>query len=512
VPLPLRLLLAAVSGWVLALAFPPHDLWLLLPVAVAGVTLAATGATLRAAAVVGLVGGLGFFGPLLDWMRVVGTDAWIGLTVLEAAFWVVLGVGLALVAQLPGWPLWAGGVWVLVETARSVIPWGGFPWGRLAHALTDSLLLGWVHAGGVTLLTAVAAAVGTLLAGIVRAAAGRDGRRATIAGALVGAAVLGGAGLQAVVSPPPVEGEVTVAVVQGNVPRAGLDFFGQREAVLANHVEATRGLARDVADGVEPQPEAVLWPENSSDIDPFTDDAVRSRIDAVVAEVGAPTLVGVLVATEGGEQVENSAIVWDPQSGAGERYVKQHPVPFGEYVPGRELIAPLVGRLDRVPRDMRAGTEPGVLELGPVTAGVVICFEIAYDAEVRETVTAGGEMLVVQTNNATYGRTGQPEQQFAISRLRAVEHGRDVVIASTSGISGVVRADGTVDEQTEEFAQEVIVTPVGSRTALTWATRSGLAWSWVLAGLGVTGMMIGVVTRMHARRDDRAQEASEHGD
>ena len=510
-PLPLRLLLAAASGWVLALAFPPQDLWVVLPVGVAGVTLAATGTTLRAAALVGLVGGLGFFGPLLDWMRVVGTDAWIGLTLLEASFWVVLGIGLALVANLPGWPLWAGGVWVLVEAVRSVIPWGGFPWGRLAHALTDSLLLGWVHAGGVALLTAVAAAVGTLLAGIVRATVSRDGRRVAIAAVLVAAAVVGGAGLGALVSPPPVDGQATVAVVQGNVPRAGLDFLGQREAVLTNHIEATRALAGDVDDGAEPQPDVVLWPENSSDIDPFTDDAVRSRIDAVVAEVDAPTLVGVLVATQDGQQVENSAIVWDPQSGAGERYVKQHPVPFGEYVPGREIIAPLVGRLDRVPRDMRAGTEPGVLELGPITAGVVICFEIAYDAEVRETVLEGAETLVVQTNNATYGRTGQPEQQFAISRLRAVEHGRDVVIASTSGISGVVRADGTVDERTDEFTQAVIVTQVEARTSLTWATRSGLAWSWVLASVGVTGMMIGVVTRMRARRDIRAQEASVDG-
>jgi apolipoprotein N-acyltransferase len=156
---------------------------------------------------------------------------------------------------------------------------------------------------------------------------------------------------------------------------------------------------------------------------------------------------------------------------------------------------------------MRAGTGPGVLEIGPVTAGVVICFEIAYDAEVRETVLDGGEVLVVQTNNATYGRTGQPEQQFAISRLRALEHGRDVVIASTSGISGLVRADGAVDEKTEEFTQAVIVTPVDTRTALTWATRSGLGWSWVLAGIGVTGMLIGVVTTMRARRHLRATGA-----
>ena len=508
---PVRLLLAAASGWVLSRAFGPHDMWLLLPLAVAGVTLAATGASLRLAALTGFVAGLGFFAPLLSWMRVVGTDAWLGLAVLEASFWVLLGIGLALVARLSWWPLWAGGVWVLVEALRSVMPWGGFPWGRLAHALTDSLLLGWVHLGGVTVLSAVAAAVGTLLAGVIRAGVSRQWSRAALAAALVGAALLGGATVRVAVAPPPTTGQVTTAVVQGNVPRAGLDFLGQREAVLTNHVQATRELAADVVAGREDQPDVVLWPENSSDIDPFTDESVQRRIDAAVADVGAPTLVGVLVATEDGAQVENTAIVWDPQTGAGDRYVKRHPVPFGEYVPGRDLIAPLVGRLDRVPRDMRAGTEPGVLQIGPVTAGVVICFEIAYDAEVRDAVTEGGEMLVVQTNNATYGRTGQPEQQFAISRLRAIEHGRDVVIASTSGISGLIRADGTVEEKTDEFTRAVLVTRVDTRDELTWATRVGPFASWGLAAVGLAGMMRGALTRRRARVANGA-EASDEGE
>jgi apolipoprotein N-acyltransferase len=502
VPFPLlaRLVVAVVSGWALSYSFPPHDLWWVLPPAVAGITGACTGTTTWRATVVGLVAGLGFFLPLLDWMRVVGTDAWIGLSVLEAAFWAVLGAGLSLVARLPGWPLWAGGVWVLVEAMRSVMPWGGFPWGRLAYALVESPLLGWAHLGGVTGLTAVAATAGTLLAGLVTALGRGDHGRAIAAVGLVAALLGGGAMLTVAVSPPPVFGTATAAVVQGNVPRAGLDFQGQREAVLANHVEATRALADDVAEGAVPAPDFVLWPENSSDIDPFVDDSVRARIDEAVADVGAPTLVGVLVGTEDGAQVENSAIVWDPVTGAGDRYVKRHPVPFGEYVPGRDLIAPLVGRLDRVPRDMRAGVEPGVLTLGPVSVGVVICFEIAYDAEVHDAVTEGGQVLVVQTNNATYGRTGQPEQQFAISRLRAVEHGRDVLVASTSGISGLIRADGSVTEQSSEFTQTVFVRDVDLRDQLTWATRSGRAVAWLFAAVGALGMMGGMIS---GRREAR---------
>ncbi len=499
-PLPLRLLLAAVSGWALSFAFAPYGLWWLLPVAVAGLTLACTGVGAARGALVGLLGGLGFFLALLDWIQVIGTDAWLGLALLQALFWTGLGAGLAVVAGLPGWPLWATGVWVLVEALRSVVPWGGFPWGRLAHALVDSPLLGFVHLGGVTLLSAIGATVGTLLAGLVLALLDRDVRRSAGAVAIVAALVGVGLAAGALVSPPPVVGTAVAAIVQGNVPRLGLDFFGQREAVLTNHLEATGALADDVRAGRVPQPDLVLWPENSSDIDPFNDPSVKARIDAAVADVGAPTLVGVLVGTPDREQVENVAIVWDPVTGAGERYVKRHPVPFGEYIPGRALLTPIIGRLDRIPRDMRAGDAPGVLTLGPTEAGVVICFEIAYDAEVRDTVTTGAQMLVVQTNNATYGRTGQPNQQFDISRLRAVEHGRDVLIASTSGISAVIRADGTLEQVTEEFTQEVLVDTVDLRDDLAWATRSGAVVSWLLAGLGVAGIIGGAAARRRARR------------
>jgi len=503
-PAALRLLLAALSGWVLSFAFAPYGLWWLVPVAVAGLTLACTGVGAAGGALIGLLGGLGFFLTLLDWMQVVGTDAWVGLALLQAVFWAGLGAGLAVVAGLPGWPLWATGVWVLVEALRSVVPWGGFPWGRLAHALVDSPLLGFVHLGGVTLLSAIGATIGTLLAGLVLAVTRLDWRRGAASLLLVAALVVVGAVAGAVVSPPPVTGTAVAAIVQGNVPRLGLDFLGQREAVLTNHLEATAALADEVRAGQVPQPDLVLWPENSSDIDPFTDPTVRQRIDAAVSDVGAPTLVGVLVATEDRRQVENTAIVWDPATGAGERYVKRHPVPFGEYIPGRDLLTPIIGRLDRIPRDMRAGDAPGVVSLGPAQAGVVICFEIAYDAEVRDTVTTGAQALVVQTNNATYGRTGQPDQQFDISRLRAVEHGRDVLIASTSGISAVIRADGTVEQATEEFTQEVLVDTVDLRDDLAWATRAGAAVSWLLAGVGMAGIIIGGVARRRAETGEAA--------
>jgi apolipoprotein N-acyltransferase len=488
----LRSLLAAVAGALIALGQAPHDQWWWLLVGVAVLTGVCADRRLREGALLGVVAGLVSFGLVLGWMRVIGVDAWLLLTALQASFWAVLGAGLAGASRLRGWPLWAAGVWVLTEALRGRIPFGGFPWGRLAHGVVDTPLVFLSAAGGSALVTAAVALLGAGAAALVRAAQARQARSlgaAVLVLAVVGLTAVGAQAAVLAAERGRTDREtVTVALVQGNVPQLGIEFYGRREQVLRNHVDATLALADAVAADEVPQPDLVIWPENASDLDPLAEPTAVALIDAAVAAVGVPTLVGGLVATPDGTMVENSAIVWDPLTGPGERYVKRHPVPFGEYVPFRELLTPWIGRLALVPRDFTRGQEPGVLQIGPLTAGVVICFEIAYDPETRDVVDGGAQAIVVQTNNATYGSTGQPEQQFAISRLRAVEHGVPVLVAATSGISGVIRPDGSVQAQTEEFVATTVVEDVAVRTdpgPAAWAARTG---PWVEAGFAALGM------------------------
>jgi apolipoprotein N-acyltransferase len=138
------------------------------------------------------------------------------------------------------------------------------------------------------------------------------------------------------------------------------------------------------------------------------------------------------------------------------------------------------------------------LDLGPARVGDVICFEIAYDSIVRDVVDGGAQVLVVQTNNATYNGTGQPAQQLAMSRLRAVEHGRAVLVAATSGISAVVRPDGDVQARSRELTTATLVADVPLRTARTVASRLGAVPEWALAALGVGAAAVATVL---ARRD-----------
>jgi apolipoprotein N-acyltransferase len=168
----------------------------------------------------------------------------------------------------------------------------------------------------------------------------------------------------------------------------------------------------------------------------------------------------------------------------------------------------LVGRFDRIPRDFAPGSDPGVLQLGPARIGDVICFEVAYDREVRDVVEAGARVLVVQTNNATYGRTGQPEQQLAMSRLRAVEHGRTVLVAATSGISAIIAPDGTVTASAPEFTAASLVERVALRDALTVADRLGTWPEWLLGALGLVGMAWAAAARGIRSDDDSATEGT----
>ena len=488
-----RLLAAVAAGLLLYGGFDPLAWWPLALLGVAALALACRGASARLGSLVGLVAGLALFVPLLRWSGLeVGPVPWLLLALLQASFFAPLGAALAVLTRLPWWPAWTAAAWVAEEALRGRLPFGGFPWGRLAHTMPDTPLTPLVALGGLPLLTAAVALVGGLLARLVV----ERSRAAAIAAAGTAAVLVATPALAAPGVPDDAE-RVDVAVVQGGVPRLGLDFNAQRAAVLGNHVEATRDLADDVRAGRVDAPDLVIWPENSSDLDPFTDPTAYAAIDDAVRDIGVPVLVGAVLDGPG-EKISNAGIVWDPENGPGDRYVKRHPVPFGEYIPLRSLARRISAKVDLVPRDFAAGEEVGVLDVGPARVGDVICFEVAYDGLVRDAVREGGRLVVVQTNNATFGRSPQTEQQLAMSRLRAVEHGRAVVVAATSGVSAVVQPDGELSHRTAVFTRDVSVTSVQLVDRTTLATRLGVLPEVALALAAAAGLVVAARRRTAA--------------
>jgi apolipoprotein N-acyltransferase len=294
---------------------------------------------------------------------------------------------------------------------------------------------------------------------------------------------------------------IQVAGVQGDVPRAGLDFDAQRAAVLDLHAKGTAQLAAQVAAGTRPQPDIVIWPENASDLDPYQQPDARAAIDQAVSEAKVPTLVGAVLDSPPG-RLSNVSIVWTPGSGPGAQYVKRHPVPFGEYIPSRDFFRHFSSKVDLVGKDFVAGDQVGLLQLGPAKVGVAICFEVAYDSLLRDSVDNGADLLVVQTNNATFGYTDEAAQQLAMSRLRAVEHGRAVAHISTVGISALIAPDGRIIEQSKLFTPALLQAALPLRTSITVADHLG-PWPEVgLVALGLLGCAAGVRSGRRGRRRD----------
>ena len=205
--------------------------------------------------------------------------------------------------------------------------------------------------------------------------------------------------------------------------------------------------------------------------------------------VGAPVLVGAILQGPGADHRRNVGILWSPTTGPGARYTKRHPVPFAEYIPLRGVAEAVSSAAKTVTQDMVAGHGHGLLRGGPVPIGAVICFEVAYAGLVHSSVAAGAQLLVVQSNNATFGRTAETYQQLAMTRLRAVETGRTVVQATTTGVSAVVGPDGGVRAVSGKlFAPAVLDTTVAVRSAQTLATRLGAVPEYALATLAILGV------------------------
>ena len=491
VPTPLRYAArpaaAVAAGLCLWLAFPDIDLWWLAPVGVALLGWATLTAGAARGFGLGMLAGLAFFVPTLSWSGVyVGALPWLALATLQALYIAAM----CAVVGYAGQRLDAAGHaraayllvplgWVVQEWARGTTPYGGFPWARLAFSQADSPLAHvarWLGAPGVTFLVAL---VGMLLLLAVASA-----RRGTWASALVPA----GLAVAVVVVTPlaiplPTDGRaVSVGFVQGNVPQAGLEFNAERRAVLDNHVRGTEALAARAPSDLS----LVVWPENSSDIDPFRNADAAVQIDRAREAVGVPLLIGAVLAEPVGAS-SNVSLFYDGQGAYPQRYTKLHPVPFAEYIPHRAFFRMFTPMAD-LAGNFVAGTQIGVFRVeapgGDYLALPTICFEVAYDGLMRDSVLAAGDeesLLVVQTNNATFGYTAESEQQFAISRIRAIEHGRSVVHVSTVGVSGFVAPDGTVTARTGLFTAEQGVGRPVVRTEHTPADRLGAAPEWVAA-------------------------------
>ncbi len=512
-----RSLLAIISGVILWLAFPGIGWWACAPIGVAAFAVSCSRVSPRRGAALGLLTGLAFFIPTLSWSGTyLGVVPWFALAGLQALSLAAAGAVVALLSPAGPRPLVVALAWVGAEALRSRWPYGGFPWVPLAASQADAPMGHLAALGGTPLVGFAVALIGGLLARAASSTTWQAGRAwpTTMSwiqprwAAALGAVAVAALGL---LVPVPTDGAVArILAVQGNVPAPGLDFNAERRAVLDLHATATERAAAEIRAGDREQPDVVLWPENSSDIDPSRNQDAEAVIERAVDAIKAPVVVGTL--RDRPEGIRNVSVTYLPGRGAVAEYVKQHPVPFAEYIPDRAFWRRFSTQVDLLARDFVAGTERGIVEAEtvsgtPLRAGLLICFEVAYADLVRDAVTHGANLIVVQTNNATFGFSAESLQQLALSRLRAIEHGRSVVQVSTVGVSGLITPDGTVHGATTLFTQALLSGDLPMRETLTVASRVGPLPEY--AAVAVLLVLVGLRLARRPRQTGQGADTTE---
>ncbi|HUP71240.1 MAG TPA: apolipoprotein N-acyltransferase [Acidimicrobiales bacterium] len=458
---------AALAGVLVALSLPPWGWW---PLAFVGIS--AFAHLLREVPGwgrfrIGSAFGAGMFTVGLWWMGEFNA-AGAGLAVVvEATF-----MGQAAVACPPGRGRVLGlpAALVVAEALRRVIPFGGLPLAGIALGQVGGPLAGAARIGGELLLVALVGMAGVAIAELVR----RNWRTAGMATALVAGVAFAGAAAP----DGSVDGTIKVAAVQGGGPRGFRGVDTDPDVVFGAQVAASERLELPL--------DLVLWPEDVIDVDrPIATTSEAERVAAVAREVAAPVVAGV-VEDAGATRFRNAAVVWSADGAITDRYDKVHRVPFGEYVPWRSLVD-RVADLSVIPRDAIAGRGPGVVSTSAAGAGVLISYEVFFAGRARAATGAGGTVLLVPTNAASFSTTQVPTQEVAAARLRAIESGRSVVQAAPTGYSAFIDHRGRVLSRSTLGRRQVLQHPVALRTGRTIYHQTGDWPILALAAIALAG-------------------------
>jgi apolipoprotein N-acyltransferase len=350
---------------------------------------------------------------------------------------------------------------LLMDQLRANFPFEGFGWSRIAFSQANAPYMSLVSKGGVAGLSAIVLCIAILLTRI---------RLYRLL--LITTIVFFPFG-----SHSPIEGgsSLNVAAVQGNTPKIGLDFNGRAQAVLNLHLAKSAEIDRRV--------DLIVWPENASDIDPYLTSGVLDKLRTLIIQKQAPLMFGAVLREN--NKLQNASVLMDANT-TRSKYVKQHLTPFGEYIPMRAMaqrVSPFAADVS----DFTPGNSYQTHEVGNTTIGPIICYEIIDDALVRE-AAKDSEMLIIQTNSATFSGTSESRQQLNITRIRAAEHNREVLSVSTVGISAFIDNNGRVLQESKENVPDLLYGTLQGNNEITLADKLGdLTWVFaigLLAGIG----------------------------
>jgi len=508
------------SGTLLILIFPWYDVEWLAWVALVPLLMATYGVRPRAALGWGwLCGGVAYLG-ILRWIPHtmihyggVPVAASYGVLVLLVAY-----VGLYMGVFAAGWAwgvrqwprgvlLFAPALWVALEWVRAQAL-SGFPWASLGYSQYLNRPL--IQVAELTSVYGISFALvlgNVMVTQLLRTAKHRAWRAMVLPWTLAASGLLaiGGFGVWRLqtdwavpTSSPPAVG---VALIQGNIPQDQKWHAASRERIFGIYTALTRQAA------AEPDVELIVWPEAATPFLFANEPAYRARQLLLAQEAGRPLLFGSPTYSREDNQdvMYNSAFLVGPEATVLGRYDKIHLVPFGEYIPLRQLLF-FLDKLVVGIGDFRSGEAYTVMAVPQGRFSVLICFEVIFPDLVRHFVRHGAQFLVNITNDAWFGYSPASYQHLSMVVLRAVENRVPIVRAANTGISAVIDPNGRLVQQTDLFVRTWIKERIIPATSPeTFYTRFGdlFAYSCLL----LSALALGWWAGKRFRRGDKPMPA-----
>jgi apolipoprotein N-acyltransferase len=434
---------AALAGVLFALSFEPVGLWFFAPISYAlFLRVCQKGEHLYRRAFL-----FGFISSAITlwWAgKYVGLIPLFFLALLHGLFYLPLG----LLGRYTKNIFWFIPALLAIEEVRSLFPFGGFSWMRIAFSQAEAPYAPVISIGGALLLSAWVLAISSIMVKFEK----------KLAFPLLLVIVLPLLLNNSYSS----QERVSFLGIQGNTPSVGLTFNDRAEAVFKLHLAETRKADVGGAD-------VIIWPENAIDVDPFANTTVRESIESLTSTLNIPLIAGAITRQSG--QLENVSLMYDESGEVVSYYSKQYLTPFGEYMPLRSIARIISPYVDGVV-DFNVGERVDNHVVDGFNLAPVICYELLSDSLVQN-AAKNSEALVVQTNSATFADTSESAQQLQITRLRARENAREIVSVSTIGISAHIDVNGKVVSKTRENISAQLSGDLRSNSARTIANTLG---------------------------------------
>lgn len=392
-------------------------------------------------------------------------------------------------------------LWVAIELARARIT--GFPWDLLGYTQVDnSLITRLAPIGGVMLISFLVAAVNSGFAIAL------CDEKAKMNASALAAVVLIASSLQAgrLLTPPRDANTNTAVLLQENlaVGAEGRDLkpFPVQEKYRQFTALSLSPTSMVSNNSLSFRPSLIIWPEAPADF--FTSDQIfRYELGSLAQTAQAPVIAGsvgidVDPAAPSGYHEFGSAAIFDPSGSYIGRYDKIHRVPWGEYVPYKQLFA-FAGRLTAGVGDMEAGTAHKVFSLSGHPTGIFICYESIFGDEVRQFVLNGAQVLVNISDDGWYGDSGAPWQHLDMARMRAIENDRWILRDTNTGITTAIDPHGRGDFLTPRHVRSAFTFAYGYRTGTTFYTRHGDWFAWLCAAIALCATLLALLRRPASR-------------